>query len=451
MDINETRPNEFKTVSSWLDPNTHKGNVNIYGISGYGGIGKSYLLKQAIDSVKPETNGFLKIQIDGSNKSILGNFMALYGQQFAPVTISQGKAGYDYFPRSRKLTQKYTEISKTIEDKIENSSEAESFKKIAKGILQGGSFLNKTAPKTKDYINFEVLDEMEKATDFLNSLVKVSKSSWLPGPIKDIFGIRYRERIFDDLDRLSAEELTNDLSAIFNQYQGNQFTTLTHSPIKGLDHLLLIFDDFEILGKTITDFITTALIPSLINSKFKSTIIILGRDKLSDADEIFNHHLSVLIRSTIRLERFSKKIAEQMFRNAGHPKKDLPTLIEESQLTPFLVTLLCEAKGGSVSFYQQFYERTTRWLKPEEKNWVLPLCYLDKITEASIPEMITDTPASNIIEWFEKEASLRDPNAEWYTIAPYIRRTLKEYHHKKIGSKKYSELVEKGRKASKNA
>jgi len=74
--------------------------------------------------------------------------------------------------------------------------------------------------------------------------------------------------------------------------------------------------------------------------------------------------------------------------------------MSESQGYPFLVTFLCEAKGGSVSFYQQFYERTTRWMTPTEKSWVLPLCYLDRITEASIQTMLPDVPAFAVMAWF---------------------------------------------------
>ena len=140
-----------------------------------------------------------------------------------------------------------------------------------------------------------------------------------------------------------------------------------------------------------------------------------------------------------------------MFVEAGYAEEELGKLMEESLGYPFLVNLLCEAKGGSVSFYQQFYERTTRWMGPTEKEWVLPLCYLDKITEGSVAVMLPSAAPSSVLNWFKHEASLRDPSAEWYVIAPYIRRTLIECQRKEIGAMKSDALIHKGKEASTNA
>jgi len=86
-----------------------------------------------------------------------------------------------------------------------------------------------------------------------------------------------------------------------------------------------------------------------------------------------------------------------------------------------------------------------------ERNWVLPLCYLERITEGSISQMLPGVSASTVMDWFKHEASLRDPKASWYVIAPYIRRTLIEFHKKEIGTKKSEELVAKGKAASEQA
>jgi len=457
MDIHRSRPNEFKTVSDWLGSTAKPGQVDIFGISGYGGIGKSYLLNQVLDHIKPASKGYLKINIDGADPSILGDFMALYDRKFAPRTVPNGKANYDYFPHSRDLARQHTAFAKVVEAAVKKSASPEDVKKAAGCIFRGGSVLNKCIPKTKEYIDFDALQKegidksVDEAIDLLVSLKAIEKISCLPGRVKDVLGITYSERLKTDLYRLSADEWVADLCAILNRYQRIDRFRLTHSPIKGLNRLLLVIDDFEILGKTIIDFVTTALVPALEQANFHSTVIILGRDTLSDAHISFQHHLAHLVRDKIRLERFPDRVAQQMFLEAGHTDTDIPTLMNESLGYPFLVTLLCEAKGGSVSFYQQFYERTTRWMTPKEKRWVLPLCYLDRVTEASIQEMLPDAPALAVMEWFKHEASLRDPNAEWYEIAPYIRRTLKEYHHKELGTKKYTEIIAKGEEASKHA
>jgi hypothetical protein len=87
-------------------------------------------------------------------------------------------------------------------------------------------------------------------------------------------------------------------------------------------------------------------------------------------------------------------------------------------------------------------------MAPAEKQWVLPLCYLEKINIASISSMIPDAPADAVMGWFKKEASLRDPTANCYVIAPYIRRTLKEYHKLELGGFNYKEFEQRGLAAS---
>ena len=87
----------------------------------------------------------------------------------------------------------------------------------------------------------------------------------------------------------------------------------------------------------------------------------------------------------------------------------------------------------------------------KEKEWVLPLSYLDRITEESVTTMLPSASPSSVLDWFKHEASLRDPHAEWYVISPYIRRTLIEFHRKEIGSKRSDEFIRLGKDASTDA
>jgi hypothetical protein len=457
MKIEETRPSEFHRVSKWLNSHAEHGRVDIYGISGYGGIGKSFLLRHVLDQIRPISKGFITITLDGLNQSILGDLIGIYDHSLAPRTIPKGKQNYDYFPHARRLAREHSKLARAVNEEIKKVTSADDVKAAAKWIFRGGSFLNKTVPKSKEYVDFESLQKygvdtrFEEAVDLLARLKPLDSSSWLPGPIKDITGITYRERLKTDLYRLAADEWIADLCAILNRYRKIDKYKLTHSPISGLDRLLLVIDDFEILGKTIIEFVTTALIPALEESNFHTTLIFVGRDDIADAHVAFQHHHSHLVKDKLRLDKFTDDVAQGMFLEAGYSHEELGQLMLESQGYPFLVNLLCEAKGGSVSFYQQFFERTSRWMGPTERNWVLPLCYLERITEGSISQMLPGVSASTVMEWFKHEASLRDPKASWYVIAPYIRRTLIEFHKKEIGTKKSEELVAKGKVASEQA
>lgn len=457
MNIETTRQTEFHQVCSWFETQAEPGKIDIYGISGYGGIGKSYLLRHVLEHVRPVTKGYLSITLDGSDPSILGDLIGIYDHSLAPRSVPLGKQNYDYFPHARKLAREHGKLARAVNNAVKKTASSDDVKNAAAWIFKGGSFLNNTVPKTKDYVDFDALKKhgvdqhFADAVDLLAELKPLAISSWIPGPVKDLVGITYSERLKSDLYRLAADEWTSDLCAILNRYRGNDLYKLTHSPIKGLDKLLLIIDDFEILGKTIIEFVTTALIPALMSSNFHTTLIFVGRDDLSDAHVTFQHHLAHLVRQKIRLDKFKDDVTRGMFIEAGYSEDELGKLMDESLGYPFLVNLLCEAKGGSVSFYKQFYERTTRWMGAKEKEWVLPLSYLDRITEESVTTMLPSASPSSVLDWFKHEASLRDPHAEWYVISPYIRRTLIEFHRKEIGSKRSDEFIRLGKDASTDA
>ncbi len=457
MSIKTTRPGEFGRVLDWFESPATPGRIDIFGLSGFGGIGKSYLLRHALDQVRPEEKGFLRITVDGSDSKILGQFMPIYDRQFAPKSVGKGSSAADYFPRARKLAQKYAELERQIEGKIDKADGARGLKDAANWLLRGGALLNRTIPKSREYLDFDTLrkegleDHFQSAVDLVTELAEPANRRWVPGPVKDLVGFSYSDRMRTDLFGLAADEWVGDVSAILTGYRKEDRLKITHAPVAGLERLLLIIDDFEILGKSIADFLVEALIPLLANADFHSTIIVLGRDDLFDSHIGFQHHLSHHVRDRIRLGVLPEEVAAGLFLDAGYGKHELEKLISESMCYPFLVSLLCEAKGGSVSFYKRFYDRTTRWMGETERGWVLPLCYLDRVTESTVALMLPDAPAGAVVDWFGEEASLRDSGAEWYVVAPYIRRTLLEYNERKIGPQKHKAMVEAGKRASAEA
>jgi hypothetical protein len=449
MDIQESRPTELQQVMGWFSDTGAPGSVEIFGLSGFGGIGKSYLLNHALEQVRPRSWGGLKISIDGSDRSILGNMMAIYEKQLRPSTVPGGKRNYNYFPESGKLARKHAEIEKKFEDELEKGKVSDNVKMAAKLIFRGGKLLNKAIPKIKEYVDIEALAELgidkhvDEAIEVLTRIDALDLS-WVPTVIKGPLGIGYADRIKSDLFGLAAEEWIADVSAILGKPLHYK---LTQEPVKEYSSLLLVIDDFEILGSTVVDFLVTSLIRALQSAPFATKIVIVGRDDLFDANISFQHHLSCLVIDKLRLERFDPAVTEKMLLGAGYSTDELPELLEESQGYPFIVSLLCEAKGGTVSFYKRFFERTTRWMTETQKTWVLPLCYLDRIDEQTVERMLGPSIGKAVMEWFSNEASLRDPNAQCYVIAPYIRRTLKAYHSTLVDTETQGQWEERGRDA----
>src|SRR5690606_309060 len=100
------------------------------------------------------------------------------------------------------------------------------------------------------------------------------------------------------------------------------------------------------------------------------------------------------------------------------------------------------------TFYQQFFERTTQWMTPQQKDWLLPLCYLDTVNKASIAKILPGASANVIMDWFRKEASVRDVKSPSFRVDPYIRKMLLQHHANLIGPEEQQKLMDQGRAAS---
>ncbi len=73
------------TAFAKVEPGTS--SFGLIGISGYGGVGKSFLLESVLQHTKHELNDALVIRVDGSNTKILRDFAAMVDYQLAPRTL----------------------------------------------------------------------------------------------------------------------------------------------------------------------------------------------------------------------------------------------------------------------------------------------------------------------------------------------------------------------------
>ena len=86
-----------------------------------------------------------------------------------------------------------------------------------------------------------------------------------------------------------------------------------------------------------------------------------------------------------------------------------------------------------------------------EKDWLLNLSYLKVVNTGTIAAMLPDVDANVVIEWFRKEASVRDTSARHYVVQPFIREMQLTYHKNLIGTKHQSALESRAREAMSNA
>ena len=97
---------------------------------------------------------------------------------------------------------------------------------------------------------------------------------------------------------------------------------------------------------------------------------------------------------------------------------------------PFLLSLAIEeavADGESALFLKKFFDRTTRWMTDQERDWFTRICYLNDVNEDTLRLLFDDERVPKIQDWFEGEASIRDPAATTFKVRPLIKDKVQRY------------------------
>lgn len=418
--------------------------LRIIGVSGPGGVGKSYLLRHVLDVAEALRDGgaprWLKLSIDGSNEQARGDFFALIDGQLARHSLPlPAKPKHDYFPHVRKVAAIHRALVEGVAAELSATAAPTEIKVAAIALLKAGRRLNKVVPKTREYFDAgsagdaEVGATLDEAWKLVDSLHALRDSSALPGAIRNFFGWTYGPRVKSDLYNVTADALLTDLSAAIGGYRRRDLLRFTEPPIPGIERLLLVIDDFESLAPLLEEFLVGALIPQLAEAQFPATLVILARDELGAMHPAWNQHCQQYLREEdqIRLTPFGREAAIDLLAHAGVPEARREELYQATQGFPFLLSLIVEEMGAdgadSALFLRKFFDRTTRWMSPHEREWFVRACYLDNVNVDTLGPLFPGEDVEKIQDWFEKEASIRDPAAPVFRVRPLIREKVQRY------------------------
>lgn len=439
-------------------PSPH--SLRIVGISGYGGVGKSYLLSGVLRELRESLDECLIIRVDGSEPKLLADFAAIIDHQLAPHPLATLGANpkYEYFALTRKLVRTLNKLREGVDRELDHDKRVdENIKKTAKVIYRLRPLASKI-PQAGPYIDFLVkslealgVEEHVKPAHVKAALETLDSLKTLKGPRGFLFYRRLKETLRRDPSNAIADAYRRDLHAIISRYHWKDAARLVPGKIKSLNRLVLIVDDFETVGKVLGDFIVESLLRQLENSRFPVLAIFVGRDDIADAHTGFHQHFTRAISKKIRLEPFEPNDAINYLERAGYSVDEARELYRKSGGYPFVLSLFAEHRSNkeqqSALFHKRFFERTTHWMTEPEKDWLLHLCHLDVVNEGTIAAMLPDVSAGAVLEWFTEEASVRDVAAEYFVVQPFIRQMLLEYQKKITSSKKWEALVDRGRRS----
>lgn len=237
-------------------------------------------------------------------------------------------------------------------------------------------------------------------------------------------------RVKRDLYGVTADAFVSDLSAALPGQSSKDSFNEAQLPIPGLDRLLLVVDDYEALGATLNDFLIGSLVPRLAEARFATMLIVAGRDDVEDTHPGWGQHCKRYLTDQIRLRSFDAETAAQLMAAEGVAESRRAAIYELTQGFPLLLSLAIEeasTDGASALFLKRFFDRTTRWLSRDQREWFTGTCYLDEVNEDTLRLVFPEEDIGTIQDWFEGEASIRDPSAPTFRVRPLIREKVLSY------------------------
>ncbi len=397
----------------------------ICSISGPGGVGKSYLLTRALELARPEAHGWLQLRVDGSNASLRTDFFGVLEQLF-PRGLSQGDATFDHFSRLRAVAQAHRDLSDDVVEELSQTGASEATRAAVATALKTARLLNRAIPP----VSRADSDAMTEAT--FEAVQKLKAFSARRGLVRRALGLSLLDRVRRELFAVTAESIVIDLQAALKGLKGRRrLLNFALGRLDGVDKLLLVIDDYEALAPVLEEFLIGSLVPALAASGLTCVMLVLGRDELEVTHSGWAQQCRRWLTEPLRLQPFDEPTARALLREAGVPEARAQELYAATQGYPFLLSLVIEEAGapggGSALFLRRFFERTTRWMTPTEADWFVRVCYLERVNHDTLARLFPPEQVAAVQQWFEKEPSIRDPQAADFVVRPLIREKVLRY------------------------
>jgi len=131
------RPSEATRLRTIIT--NHREGLTICGISGAGGIGKSYLIEHVLSSIETTKPGWLTLRVDASQVQARGDFFALVDGQLARRSLGPpADPSIDYFPQTRRVAAAHRTLIARVTTELARNKAPDEVKRSAVAILKAG-------------------------------------------------------------------------------------------------------------------------------------------------------------------------------------------------------------------------------------------------------------------------------------------------------------------------
>jgi len=447
------RDDPVRKLTGWLNGEGWRSPVSIVSVSGPGGIGKTFLLEHAMRLAGLERRNYLRLRVSGvTDARTLGQIVC---QDLLQSCSQVDVTGNGYFTETRKNLEalRFIDAQARMEVEAQVSGNPE-LKQTVLEVFRVGAGVQAALPFLKKHV--DVTKVKEEHLDAVLGLLEKTKAYaqedrvW-GGFFPDVRGSGRRNRLRAASGATIADGLVGDLAAILSRYRDADKKRPMPRKVPGLDRLLLVIDDFESVANVLNPFLGEHLVPKLARAGVETLLVVLGRDRLTDTDSVWKQQHDALLLGELRLSPFRREEGEALVRSCGITADAvLARILNETACYPYLLMGEIEAEldGGSTALgLKNFFDRTTRWMTPVQRKWLLSICFLDEINEESIASMLPSEDSGVVLDWFKKEASVRSPTATNWEVLPIIRSRVCAYC-KLDSPKRYREFRERGEAAT---
>ncbi len=403
------------------------GNLTILSIEGPGGIGKTCLFDHAIRGLDLGSRNYLTLRTNGSDPSARTPDRAVARMvNGARAEVIRGTPG-SYFPLTARVVKASEAIRAEAAAEFQRRRPNDEVGRLA--LLQfldlafrAGERINNAFPITKEHVDFHELDEAKRLIEeTVPVLIALQQEAWSFWEMLGLGDTALRNAVKENACGPLSEALVSDLAAVLAGYQSKDWFKLTYPKMKGIDRLLLVLDDYEMVQEPLGKFLLTQLLPKLRSAEFQSVVVVIGRDQLTDPAWDRDFKANLLRR--IDLDPLSRPEMDQLVESYGVNSQDekerawrdtkgfplyVKLWIEEIE-SGGRSALMLNSGGRSALMLKKFYDRTTQWMSDRQKGWLQYALFLDEVNVGTMQAMLgKEDEGAEAFNWFQGNGSVRD-------------------------------------------
>jgi hypothetical protein len=406
--------------------------LQILGVSGPGGIGKTWAVNAALADFNLLENGIIKIALDGSDQGLLTRPVEFIAQYLTPPQLPEpALLAVDHFPKTRAVVHAF----RTVCD------QASKDEKILDLIKQGHEFIKPLIEKGGWLSDAPWYIKKGEQPAFELTLAALKKYQGSRSLLSFIYE-NTEDAVKRDLNGTLSESIIVDFKAMmvgFAVSDPQKYTKFTERKINGCTKVLIVLDDYEMLHQVMGDLLLGKILPGLAQQPLPIRMIIIGRDELSSTDVKFGQYFAKNIVGQYPLHVMTREdVTGPLIKKKGYTEAEAEAIYQETGGYPYLVGHYLEHDRdymASAVGAKSLYDRTVKWMMPEQRKWVEIVVKLDAVSIASIQGAgFAEEEAKHIFSWFENEPSLRDPRAPVFTVNRLLRTHILRYLQMRTGT-----------------